>query len=64
MDIHELNRNLDKAISEYQDSSGKACQYCSDDNTGDAFFASHQATVKLFSDFKNEILTYLSQHIQ
>ena len=61
MTINELNRNLDKIISCYEQEAGEAIQYCYDDGTGEALAASYQATAKALASFKAEILAYLSQ---
>lgn len=61
MTITELDQNLDKIISSYEQEAGAACQLCNDDNSGDALAASHEATAKALSSFKAEILLYLSQ---
>lgn len=62
MTISELSQNLDKIIVDYETAAGAACQYCSDDITGEAFKVSHDAVANALSSFKAEILAYLSQH--
>lgn len=61
MTLTELSDNLDKTISRYEVEAGKACSYCSDEYTGNALSASHEATAKALSAFKADILTYLGQ---
>lgn len=58
MTLNELSDRLDKTISCYETEAGKAC---SDDYTGNALSASHEATAKALSAFKADILTYLGQ---
>lgn len=60
MTITELDQNLDKIISCYEQEAGTACQYCNDDISGNALAASHKATAKALASFKAEILLYLS----
>ncbi len=61
MTIDELSNNLDKVISDYESEAGKACTYCCDDATGEAFSTSRTATARALSRFKAEILAYLTQ---
>ncbi len=61
MTITELSQRLDDAIACYEQESGIAIRYCSDDSAGEAFSASHNATANALAAFKAEILTYLSQ---
>lgn len=61
MTLIELSDRLDKTISCYEAEAGKACSYCSDDYTGNALSASHEATAKALSAFKADILAYLDQ---
>lgn len=60
MTIKELSQKLDKAISTYELEAGSACNYC-DENTGESLNTIRKATAKALSEFKAEILTYLSQ---
>ena len=61
MTITELSQRLDEAIACYEQEASVACQYCSDDISGNAFEASYKATAKALSSFKAEILAYLLQ---
>lgn len=60
MNIDTLNKKLDDIISTYESEAGSACNYC-DETTGEAFATIRKATVKALSDFKAELLTYLTQ---
>lgn len=60
MTIEELNTRLDKAVSKFEISAGKANSFC-DSANGDAFVEIRNATKQALLDFKAEILTYLSQ---
>ncbi len=61
MTITELSKKLDDTISCFEQEAGLACQYCSDEPTGDALAENYKATAKALISFKAAILTYLSQ---
>ena len=60
MEISDLNKNLDNAISTFKAEAGAACNYC-DETTGEAFSTMWKATAKALTEFKVELLAYFNQ---